>query len=617
MSLQLLAKQMEAKGRGGDSVLVHMTPGEVEGLQKLAEAAGGTLTVNPETGLVEANFLKKLISSPAFAPLLGAGLMLTPGGMPLAIAGGALAGGLQAKENDQDFFKGALMGGLGAYGGASLSSGLMAAGAPATAAAPAGVSTAVTPTASAAVNPALTTTAAPGSSILNPATAGNITLQSAQPAAQAATTATTAPATFSSNASQAAQGIAKLGTKEGAAAFGKEFGLKQAMAGAAPMLMPGERPPEEAPDDEMYSYTYNPGRTGAERTPSGSSAERLYFDGGYSPVRKIRASQYPLHAAQGGLMSYAEGGETVADATTIADAPSASELALAYLMGERSSSSAGLPAMAAQAPVVGADNLYAFNPATGEFLRNPEAPGASSSAVSSRVGTSFSSSNPYSSMDSEWNAKTDDEKAAYFRANPTEAAIAQFGQKALYAVPYMGTVFAAQDAVDPMFRQQQRDIVQGGRGPSYDGVGGGYEGSINNSMSQSRMLSAQTEGMKKGGLLGLAKGGMASGGFVVPADVVSALGNGSTDAGLRKLSVMMGDVKPIKGKGDGLSDSIPTNIDGKQAARVADGEAYIDPKTVKRVGGAKKLYAMMDKVRAQAHGKTSQQRKVNPAKVMA
>jgi hypothetical protein len=52
MSLQLLAKQMEAKGRGGDSVLVHMTHGEVAGLQKLAESAGGYLSVNPETGLV-------------------------------------------------------------------------------------------------------------------------------------------------------------------------------------------------------------------------------------------------------------------------------------------------------------------------------------------------------------------------------------------------------------------------------------------------------------------------------------------------------------------------------------------------------------------------------------
>jgi hypothetical protein len=115
---------------------------------------------------------------------------------------------------------------------------------------------------------------------------------------------------------------------------------------------------------------------------------------------------------------------------------------------------------------------------------------------------------------------------------------------------------------------------------------------------------------------------MAKGGFVVPADVVSALGNGSTDAGLRTLQAKLGAIKPIKGKGDGLSDSIPTHIDGVQPARVADGEAYIDPKTVAKIGGgdmkkgASKLYAMMDKIRKAAHGKTTQQRKVNPAKVV-
>jgi len=125
-----------------------------------------------------------------------------------------------------------------------------------------------------------------------------------------------------------------------------------------------------------------------------------------------------------------------------------------------------------------------------------------------------------------------------------------------------------------------------------------------------------------GGLLSLAAGGMAKGGFVVPADVVSALGNGSTDAGLRTLQAKLGAIKPIKGKGDGLSDSIPTHIDGVQPARVADGEAYIDPKTVAKIGGgdmkkgASKLYAMMDKIRKAAHGKTAQQRKVNPAKVV-
>jgi hypothetical protein len=153
----------------------------------------------------------------------------------------------------------------------------------------------------------------------------------------------------------------------------------------------------------------------------------------------------------------------------------------------------------------------------------------------------------------------------------------------------------------------------GGGAPNTDAAGNSF-GDVG--------FDAGDMGHAQGGLLSLAAGGMAKGGFVVPADVVSALGNGSTDAGLRTLQAKLGAIKPIKGKGDGLSDSIPTHIDGKQPARVADGEAYIDPKTVAKIGGgdmkkgASKLYAMMDKIRKAAHGKTTQQRKVNPAKVV-
>ncbi len=41
-------------GRNGDSVLVHMNPTEVAGLQGLAMSQGGSLTINPHTGLPEA-----------------------------------------------------------------------------------------------------------------------------------------------------------------------------------------------------------------------------------------------------------------------------------------------------------------------------------------------------------------------------------------------------------------------------------------------------------------------------------------------------------------------------------------------------------------------------------
>jgi hypothetical protein len=42
-------------GRNGDSMLVHMNPKEVAGLQGLAMAQGGSLTINPDTGLPEAS----------------------------------------------------------------------------------------------------------------------------------------------------------------------------------------------------------------------------------------------------------------------------------------------------------------------------------------------------------------------------------------------------------------------------------------------------------------------------------------------------------------------------------------------------------------------------------
>ena len=54
MSLHNLAHHLQSAGRGEDKVLVHMTPGEVNGLQSLAMAHGGSLTINPETGLPEA-----------------------------------------------------------------------------------------------------------------------------------------------------------------------------------------------------------------------------------------------------------------------------------------------------------------------------------------------------------------------------------------------------------------------------------------------------------------------------------------------------------------------------------------------------------------------------------
>jgi hypothetical protein len=113
-----MAQQLQSMGRDEDSMLVHMTPDEVNSLQGLAMAAGGSLTINPQTGLPEASFLKKLLPT-----LLGAGLSFIPGVGPLMAAGIVGAGQTALTGN---LSKG-LTAGLQAFGGASLAGGIQGA----------------------------------------------------------------------------------------------------------------------------------------------------------------------------------------------------------------------------------------------------------------------------------------------------------------------------------------------------------------------------------------------------------------------------------------------------------------------------------------------------------
>jgi hypothetical protein len=65
----------------------------------------------------------------------------------------------------------------------------------------------------------------------------------------------------------------------------------------------------------------------------------------------------------------------------------------------------------------------------------------------------------------------------------------------------------------------------------------------------------------------------------------------------------------LRGPGDGVSDSIPAMIGKRQPARLADGEFVVPARIVSELGngsteaGARKLYAMMDRIQ-KARGKT-------------
>jgi hypothetical protein len=78
--------------------------------------------------------------------------------------------------------------------------------------------------------------------------------------------------------------------------------------------------------------------------------------------------------------------------------------------------------------------------------------------------------------------------------------------------------------------------------------------------------------------------------------------NGGIMHGLGGYSDYASGGRLLKGPGDGVSDSIPAVIGNKQPARLADGEFVIPARIVSELGngsteaGARQLYAMMERI---------------------
>lgn len=79
----------------------------------------------------------------------------------------------------------------------------------------------------------------------------------------------------------------------------------------------------------------------------------------------------------------------------------------------------------------------------------------------------------------------------------------------------------------------------------------------------------------------------------------------------------------LGGPTDGMADKIPARIGDKQEARLSHGEFVIPADVVSHLGngnseaGAKRLYAMMDKVRTARTGNKKQGKQINPDKFLA
>jgi hypothetical protein len=275
-------------------------------------AAGGTLTLNPDTGLPEANFLKRMLPT-----LIGAGLMFATGGTAAPLIAGisnpALIGlGLGGLETARtgSLEKG-LMAGLGAYGGAGLTGSLMGAGAAgATGAAGTGAKTAgagITPTNYGLLpqNQYALASPAGGEGLRMGASEGlrtgasNLTTDIGGSLAKLSTPSI--PAVPPTLGERFASGLGNLGAKD----------VKYGLAALSPALQADDAKPyvDGGPN---YEYTYDPNTSSYTRVPVGTRDKMgrtpSYYAAGGTVEEMSDRNQMETMMANGGQMFAAGGG---------------------------------------------------------------------------------------------------------------------------------------------------------------------------------------------------------------------------------------------------------------------------------------------------------------------
>ena len=483
-----MAQQLQSYGRGDDSMLVHMTPREVNSLQGLAMAAGGSLTTNPHTGLPEAGWLGDLL------PMI-VGAIATPltGGIINPLTASAIMGvGTAAVTGDLS--KG-LMAGLQTYGGAALG-------------ATAGLGAGSFGIGSAATGAMALPGAATGAMTLPGAATGALT-GAAAPASIAGTGSLSSALAGGVPASLtgAAQAVPSA-ISAGAGAF------SPAMAAATPASLAG-------------ATQAMPGAMAAGAAPAGMGAT-----GG------LGAAMNPAAATK---FAPTIGGGQVLN-------PSANVLKN-FGQQARNMLPSGTPGMIAKnAPMIaGAGVLSGLSQATQPRFDAPE-----------------------------------EEKSTY--AGPYSYAPREV------SYPDIAPEVSRDSSEHKYFSRSQ--LLDAAGNPAFGA--GPATGGISPSL-QSILSKLQKPAKYAGG----GEVNMARGSFVADARTVSELGNGSSGAGQELLARLGG--RPLRGPGDGVSDSIPARIGSDQPARVARDEVLFSPEAVRRIGkgsekrGAQKLYALMEK----------------------
>jgi hypothetical protein len=540
MGLHHTAHYLRSKGRGNDTMLVHMTPSEVKGLQAIALRHGGSLTINPDTGLPEAGFLEQILpivaaagltylTAGAAAPTLTAALggSTMAGGIAAgALSGAAISGGMAAIQG-KDVGQAALMGGLG--GG--ISGGLGAYDA---------------------------------ANVFN---APNLLSDASQQVVQV-------------NPTDAA-GLMKEGFKVA---------------------------PTPTPDVDVFS-----GLAGQPSVPPGTMPPAASVNPGFTPVRPDAAAQGITGVGPDLTTGTAASPAPSVSPSSAANAARTINAPETFYSGLGSYGKAGVQALPVlgllqdekqqvgptddyQSPLRRlSPNFRAYEPSTPNPYYEAKRYNYASGGITSLQG----GGGPVERM-SMMNTAMNPQGGLYPQG---------MIDKTQYATPIQRPV-SSELVMDTPGYERSNPMLMNTGGPARlpKGDPGLYRDADPTTRSQDSFTAALTRlnsMQKKANIKGLpgvkavakplgnieeaAKGG-----------VMSSLG-GYSDGG-----------RMLKGPGDGMSDSIPASIGNKQPARLADGEFVVPADVVSHLGngstdaGARKLYAMMDKIRKARTGKKKQ-----------
>jgi hypothetical protein len=577
------AQGLASLGRHGDSMLVHMSPHEVAGLNYLAKKQGHKLTINPATGLPEAFSLGGLLSSllPMFAGSFfpGAGF-----GMDALLAGAATGAGLAAAKGD-NILMGGLTGGLGGISGSNLAQGLGGA-------------------AGATGAGGYVPTEAAANTIANPQYVSDSMMKTlagyqAPTALQQSAANTINQAGFANSAMSGAgnivdKGLNNLSTMgtgtsnlisgQPGAAQGFKNAFIDPTTGTGALTNTGMAMKIGMPIGGAVLGGLEPSDIYGEPIDMSEAKKKQAYD----PYATLNLS------GSTGLKLYAAGGNVNTNA------PSISTGGLQDLYGT-SDNSGGPQALSQDGYGIGR-------------LEGLTAAGSQAKAAD----MFYAQGGPVSFADggSSDKVKLEDLSTSTDATTPSPVGIAALANSAQMdqgnKAPSDVNLTAPPTATDGSLITQVANNLK--VDPNYQPKNP-IEAAIIKQLKGTDPMQQTQQGL---GSIAPAQTSFPTAATYAPTQAMAP----TYFAGMNAPGSHMAKGGYLDGAGDGMSDSIPATIEGKQPARLADGEFVVPADVVSHIGngsskaGSKRLYSMLDKVRKARTGHAKQGKEINPNKYM-